>query len=236
MLISFPSGARYVEAGGRNYDVGWLIPDEELVRIHDGVVYTHQSRPQWKETEVGHPLYKKGVYPLELIPGFPMTIKWPGDRIPLTGKPTGELWRLTVLARGGTTSDYLQIIKDGVAFTDYTGGNACNPVWTTNNPFYWLGDRADIGGEEHISFRTIKAGSLSYMQGQIKEWPMLGQLNATISLRTYNGRGVTWFPQMGGLDVPFMPYGKTEIGWFPANRVRMLTRTEPIPNSYFPPR
>ena len=130
----------------------------------------------------------------------------------------------------------MQLIKDGVAFTDHTGGNAYNPVWTTNNAFYWLGDRTDFGGEEYVSARMLKVGSMNYMKAQLREWPLLGQLVSTISRRDYSGRGVIGFPQKGGLDVPFLPFSKTEIGWFPANRVRKLSATEAIPNHYYPER
>lgn len=228
----------------RPYDLGFLIPDYHLTWEHNGQYFTHVSRVRRNEIMQGRPIYIKGSDPKVLMPGLPPTVQFVGQgRVQLTGAPAGELWQEAVFeAAPAGMSDttklkrYKGITADGVCFTDFTGGDAYNPVMNSSNPIYLLGDKKDIGGEPHLSFRLLKVGTKSYMKGQIAEWPFL-KMKANVSTRAHNEQGVDPWAQLDGRDVPYFPFGKTsEMGWVAEWRVWKLSRSEPIPSTYYPPR
>ena len=244
VIVKEVSGIKYFydEREERTYDLGWLIPDYDLIREFNGKTYTHISRVEWNEIQFGHPIYKKGT--TELLPGLPMTYKFEGQKVQLTNKDADLMW-YDVFKSGASSSTaeslirdrFLRLKKNGVAFTDFPvdGIFYYNPVVTTNNVIYLLGDRKNIGGVPHLSFRTMKNGSLSSMRDQLKKWPLL-KMRATISTRNYGSRGVDPFDHLDGRDVFFLPFNTSEVGWVAESRVRILSRIEPIPNSYYPER
>lgn len=241
----------------RGFDLVWLLPDEELTRtledgkqpppwplrsnVRNGNQYSHLSRVEWKEIDGGQRIYVKGTN--ILMPGLPATHKFSGSgRVKLTGEDTDKIWWEVFNANAPSSmtettrrNRFANLKRDGVCFTDYTGGHAYNPVLTTNNAMYLLGED-DFGGQLHYAVRLLKAGSLAFMQKQLADWELL-KMKATNSTRAHEGRGVDPFWHLDGRDVFFLPFGlNTEIGLIQASRARKMSRTEPIPNSYFPPR
>jgi hypothetical protein len=204
-----------------------------------GVEYTHLSRVERKEVESGRPIYIPHTD--ILMPGLPMTVQFGGSgRIPLAGSAADKLWFEEFKKAADPTwaewmvlRSYVGLKKDGRFATDFTAGLGYNPVMTTANPIYLLGETKDIGGEPHLKFRTIKYGKLAEMRHQLSRYPLC-KYNCTISRREDGGRRVIPFQQLSGRSVPGIVFGKYDFAWMPARRVRVMSRTEPIPNSYYP--
>lgn len=244
----------------RDFDLIYTLPDWELVRYHgqpkptwpvrdwertpDGFKYIHLSRVEWNEIELGHRIYKpsgEGESKV-LLGGLPPAGQWLlSGSVPITDTDAGQFW-FEVFAKHrppGMTLEqaflaWLGLTAAGICFTDFTGGHAMNSVWTAGNVWYYLGVQS-IGGQQHYKVRLLQVGSMEFMREQLAKYPLLEQ-KATYSTRAYEGRGVEPFHSLGGNQVSYLPLSKYAIGYIPVSRARKLTRTEEIPNPYFPPR
>lgn len=206
--------------------LGWLISDYELYGM---------SRPE------------KNNSPAR-IQGLPMTERYfDATRTDISKGTDTRKFAFDVFAKNAP--EYLSpdalvkrfdgVMKDGTAFTDFTGGNGYNQIITCNNYVEILGDKTrTINGNNTKDFwypvRVLKVGKYNFMRDQLEKYPLLA-FNATISTREHGGRGVIPFWHLDGRDVKVVPLFKSDVNYLPAERIRLLADGETV-NSYFPPR
>ncbi len=210
--------------------------------------YFHLSRVEWNEVQEGRRIYKPNT-DHQLVESLPPTVQFiDSGNVPITtnrdktkpqpDKPCGEIWFEVFRSAlpSGTTllqawDKWLGLTGDGIVFTDHTGGFECKNVLTTPNVMYLMGETSN-----HYIVKVLRVGNVQFMREQIEEFPYL-KMKATNSLRTYDGRGCNPMHWGLGRDCLFLPFGlNTSTGRVPKNRCQVLSRSEPIPNSYWPPR
>lgn len=215
------------------------------------------SEIEQKEKIIGHPIRNRDG---TLKYGLPSAIKLYETRSADISRDS-PCWRLFLENFAIHAPEYMSpsetekrargVMLDGTCFTDFDG-NAMDAVMTGGNVVYPMGPSIRLGGLEHTPIRMIKVGSYESMKSQLKRWKYL-EINATISNRGLGGRGMEPFWQLDGNHCKVLQFcddrgvdydkyyrgidrGDSAVNWIQTARLRPMTRTEPIPNSYNPAR
>ena len=219
---SWPLNLRPVQP--RNFDLLYVLPEFEV----EGM-----SRPE----KNGAPLKVYGLpATVKLLEVNPVALYDEGGEPLDTYKLLREVFAAQCPASWSAdeiTKHLGGYLKDGVCYTDHTGGKAWNQIVTCGNVLHTTGRVKRTAGELYFEILQLQVDTLARMRAQLQQSPYL-RTWATISTRGNGGREVIGFPHCGGNDVPALMFCRTGTNWIRVSRVRMLERDEPIPGLYQP--
>lgn len=201
----------------RDYDLLYILPEFDVVRM---------SRPEFN-----------GAPPR--IYGLPATVKlFDVADVPIS--PTDATYRLLKERFKKQRPEWVDThitqkldgyLENGVCYTDNNG--EWNQIVTCGNVLYPTGNVLHLGGILHYEIRQLKVDTYERMVTQLEAYPYL-ETWSTISTRGYDGRERIPFGHLDGKNVPALLFCKQSVNWIKASRVKVLDRSEAIPNLYYP--